>query len=58
MNIDFADTMPAPRNEQRQPREQRVSGAGMSLLLLIASSAVVACYGLAMLFAFVWGVVQ
>lgn len=58
MQIEFADTLPAERNQQRQPRDQRINGAGMTLLFLFASSAVVACYGLAMLFAFIWGVVQ
>lgn len=55
MQIDFVDTMQHDRNKQRTPRDQRVSGAGMSLLFLLASSAVVACFGLAMLFAWVFG---
>lgn len=55
MQIEFADTLPAERNQQRQPRDQRINGAGMTLLFLASSSIVVALYGLAMLFAWVWG---
>lgn len=55
MQIDFADTIPAPRNEHRIPRGKRVSVAGMSLLFYLACALVIAGYGVAVLLAFVFG---
>lgn len=56
MQIDFVDTMPHDdRNQQRTQSEQRIDGAGMTLLFLFASSAFFACWGLVMLFAWVFG---